>query len=557
MFCCLNPACLNPSVPKNTKFCFNCGTALVILRNRYCPIKSFGAGIFGKTYLAQNVEKSNEKCIIKQLPLQVEEKTKLHATELFEQEAIRLQQLGEHPQIPTLLDYFKVDNCLYLVQQFIDGPNLLERLIQQKTFNEEKLRNFLEDLLNILKFVHQNKVIHQEIKAENLIQREDDKVVLIGFGISKELAKSMLGEQGSMIGSFGYAAPEQMKEGETYPSSDLFSLGATCFHLLTGIDPLELWIDRDYAWVNSWEEHLQKSISQGLRKIIGQLLQVDYRQRYQSVEEVLQDLNQPSQSVEIKNAEYYYKQGIEKSDLKDYQGAIKNFNKAIRINPNYAEAYLKRGNSHYLLTNKQSAIEDYKQAIKINPNYAEAYNNWGDVCYEQGDYQIAIEDYNRAIEINPNYANAYFKRGIVRIYLGDYQGAVEDYSQALQINPNYIESYFLRGYARIYLGDYQGAIEDYSQAVQINPKYADAYNSRGFLYYELGNYQVAIEDYNRAIEINPNYADIYYNRGNAYSHLEEKEAAIEDFRKAADLYEQQGKEGDYQNALNRIKELES
>lgn len=529
-----------------------------MLRNRYSPIKFLGGGGFSKTYLAQDIDKLNEKCVIKQFAPQVQGKTELlhKMTELFEQEAKRLQQLGEHPQIPTLFAYFKSDTRLYLVQQFIGGANLLERFLHQGTFSEEKIRDLLEDLLNVLKVVHQQKIIHRDIKPENIIQGGDGKVVLIDFGISQQSIETAIAGQGNTIGSFGYGAPEQMKGGETYPTSDLFSLGATCFHLLSGIDPSELWISQGYDWVESWEEHLQQPISEELRKILGKLLQVDYQQRYQSVEEILQDLNLPSQSIRTKNAEDYYNKGIEKFDRKDYQEAIKDFNRAIKIAPDYGEAYVKRGNSRYFLGNKRSAIEDYERAIEINPNYAEAYSNRGDLCYELGDYQAAIKDYNRASEINPNYANAYFKRGIVRIYLGDYQRAIEDYTQAVKINRDYAESYFLRGYARIYLGDYQAAIEDYTQATEVNPNYADAYYNRGFLHYNLGNYQAAIEDYDRAIEINPNYADAYYNRGNARSHLEYKQSAIEDFRKAANLYEQEGKESDYQNARNRMKELD-
>lgn len=558
MLCCLNPACPNPSVPDNTKFCFNCGFPLVTLKNRYRPIKFLGGRKFRKTYLAQDIEKLNQKCVIKQFTPQVKGRTELidEVTELLDREATRLQKLGENSQIPTLLAYFQADNRLYLVQQFIGGSNLLEGLLRQETFSKEKTRGLLKDLLSILKVVHQQKIIHGDIKPENIIQGGDGKVVLIGFGISEQLIKTATAGKEHTIGSFGYVAPEQMKEGKSYPSSDLFSLGATCFHLLSGIDPSELWIDRGYDWVESWEKHLQQPLSEELRKILGKLLQADYQQRYQSVEEILQDLNLPSQPIRTKNAEDYYNEGIEKLDRKDYQGAIEDFNQAIKIAPDHGEAHLKRGNSRYFLGNKQSVIEDYTRAIEINPNYAEAYSNRGDLCYELGDYQAAIKDYNQAIEINPNYANAYFKRGIVRIYLGDYQVAIEDYTQAVKINPNYAESYFLRGYARIYLGDYLAAIKDYTQAIEINPNYVDAYNNRGFIFYNLGHYQAAIEDYDRAIKINPNYADTYYNQGNARSNLGDVRTAIEDFRKAADLYEQQGKKSDYQNALNRIKELE-
>ncbi|MHC5823044.1 MAG: protein kinase domain-containing protein, partial [Nostoc sp.] len=261
MTCCLNPDCHNPPNSDRTMFCTNCGTGLVVLRNRYRPIKTLGSGGFGKTYLAKDTDKLNEPCLIKQFAPQVQGTASLNkATELFEQEAKRLQQLGKHPQIPTLLAYFNEDNRLYLVQEFIDGQNLLAELQQQGIFNEQKVRELLLNLLDILKTVHQQKVIHRDIKPENIIRRGDGKLVLIDFGASKQLTATVITQPGTAIGSFGYTPLEQMQGGEAYPASDLYSVGATCFHLLSGIHPGELWNRQGYCWVRTWRKHLQQPV---------------------------------------------------------------------------------------------------------------------------------------------------------------------------------------------------------------------------------------------------------------------------------------------------------
>ncbi|MEH1859123.1 MAG: serine/threonine-protein kinase [Nostoc sp.] len=292
MICCLNPACHNPPNPDRTMFCSNCGVGLVVLRNRYRPIKSLGGGGFGKTYLAEDIDKLNEYCVIKQFAPQVQGTGALQkATELFEQEAKQLQQLGKHPQIPTLLAYFDEDNRLYLVQEFIEGQNLLDELKQQGIFNEQKIRELLLDLLEILKTVHQQKVIHRDIKPENIIRRGDGKLVLIDFGASKQLTATVMPRSGILIGSLGYAPVEQMQRGEAFRASDLYSVGTTCFHLLSGIHPWELWQQHNYGWVANWRQHLQQPVSQGLRRMLDRLLQEEYQKRYLSAEEVLQDLN--------------------------------------------------------------------------------------------------------------------------------------------------------------------------------------------------------------------------------------------------------------------------
>ncbi|WP_413199328.1 protein kinase domain-containing protein [Nostoc piscinale] len=294
MTCCLDPACHNPPHPEGVEYCSSCGGPLIALRNRYRPIQSIGGGGFGKTYLAEDIDKLNERCVIKQFAPQVQGTGALKkATELFEQEAKRLQQLGKHPQIPTLLAYFNEDKRLYLVQEFIEGQNLLKELQQLGHFTEEKVREVLLDLLDILKTVHHQKVIHRDVKPENIIRHNNGKLVLIDFGASKQLTATTITQGGTQIGSFGYAPMEQMQGGEAHPASDLYSVGATCFHLLSGIHPWELWKRQGYGWVVSWRDHLRQSVSQEFGKILDKLLQEESHQRYESVEDLLKDLNPP------------------------------------------------------------------------------------------------------------------------------------------------------------------------------------------------------------------------------------------------------------------------
>jgi tetratricopeptide (TPR) repeat protein len=228
----------------------------------------------------------------------------------------------------------------------------------------------------------------------------------------------------------------------------------------------------------------------------------------------------------------YYNRGNVRDELGDKPGAIDDYNLAIKINPNYAEAYNNRGNVRNELGDKQGAIDDYNLAIKINPNLAEAYNNRGNVRYDLGDKPGAIDDYNLAIKINPNYAEAYNNRGNVRYDLGDKQGAIDDYTLAIKINPNDAQAYYNRGNVRYDLGDKPGAIDDYNLAIKINPNLAQAYYNRGIVRYDLGDKQGAIDDFNLAIKFNPNYAQAYYNRGNVRYDLGDKPGAIDDYNLA-------------------------
>jgi serine/threonine protein kinase len=299
MICCLNPDCDRPINPNNLNFCQNCGTPLIsMLRSRFKVMEPIGRGGFGKTYLAEDTDKLNEHCIVKQLVHQGEGTwASQKAAELFKQEAQQLQQLGEHPQIPTLLAYFEEGKFLYLVQQFIQGQNLLKELKQKGTFSDAKIRELLTDILPVLQFIHARGVIHRDIKPENIMrQLKDDKPILIDFGVAKLISQTVVGTGGAVgtiLGSQGYAPLEQIKEGKALYASDLYALGATCFQLLSDTNPYELWTSDGFGWAANWRKYVTIPVSPQLESVLDKLLQKNAGDRYQAASEVLRDLQPP------------------------------------------------------------------------------------------------------------------------------------------------------------------------------------------------------------------------------------------------------------------------
>ena len=283
---CLNPTCLHQN-SQGTSFCEKCG-GKILLDNRYRPIKFLGEGGFGRTFQAIDEKRLNTPCVIKQfLPQQVGSAALAKATELFQQEAQRLQELGKHPQIPDLEAFFSQDNRLYLVQDFIDGQNLFEEFQTQGKLNEPQIRTILTELLPVLQFIHDNQVIHRDIKPENIIRSKIGKLFLIDFGVSKETSKTILTRVGTVTGTPGYAPPEQFR-GMVYHSSDLYSLAVTCVRLLTGhfqqSDGTDKLFDtRKMEW--QWQKYV--SLSQELTTVLETMLQDIPVKRYQSATEVL------------------------------------------------------------------------------------------------------------------------------------------------------------------------------------------------------------------------------------------------------------------------------
>lgn len=297
MICCLNPYCSSPVNPDGAEVCHSCGTPIVAqLRGRYCPIKLIGKGGFGRTYLASDSDRLDSPCVVKQFAPQARgTKSFLKAVDLFNQEAVRLHELGEHAQIPTLLAYFEQGQYLYLVQQFIDGRTLLQEIQEQGPLDEFALKAVLQNILPVLDFIHQRGVIHRDITPTNLLRRKrDNRLFLIDFGIAKQFGEALSMEPmepGTRIGTEGYAPIEQLRGGQAYPCSDLYSLGATCLHLLTGYRPDHLYDTLHGRW--RWREALAKkkrTVNLEFGQVLDRLTLDAVSDRYRTAPEVLEAL---------------------------------------------------------------------------------------------------------------------------------------------------------------------------------------------------------------------------------------------------------------------------
>lgn len=296
---CINPTCQKPQNPDTNKFCQNCGSNLV-LREHYRIIKPMGTGTFSRTFLAVDEDiPSKITCAIKQFSPVAEPGSSASknrdlekASELFRREALQLDRLGKHPQIPRLLAYFEIPPHRYLVQEFIQGKNLAEELAEGGAFDETKIRKLLKDLLPVLQFIHNNQIIHRDLKPENIIRRSsssewDGNLCLVGFGSAKVLSTTPTIKGGTAIGSPEYTAPEQLV-GHPVFASDIYSLGAICIELMTQTNSFDL--RRGEKWV--WEEFLPRPVSVSLSHVLNKMLESSPQSRYQWADEVLRDLMQ-------------------------------------------------------------------------------------------------------------------------------------------------------------------------------------------------------------------------------------------------------------------------
>ncbi|MGB3496399.1 MAG: serine/threonine-protein kinase [Elainellaceae cyanobacterium] len=312
---CLNPACPSPKNPPDNspldnspldnssldkssldkRQCQGCGKPL-LLAERYQALEPIGEGGFGRTFVAIDVtQPASPRCVIKQiLPRQGDRHTR-DEIERFRQEAARLKQLGNHPQIPQFFDAIELPDAHYLVQEYIEGRNMESLLEERGSFPPRGIRQLLNDLLPVLSYVHDQRVIHRDIKPQNLIAPPDNSpVVLVDFGASKFATGTALARTGTLIGSAGYLAPEQAM-GKAVFSSDLYSLGVTCAHLMTGIHPFELYSVSQDGWI--WKQYLLEPIGDELAYVIDKMLRRAPNQRYRTAAAILEDLRSPPAAV--------------------------------------------------------------------------------------------------------------------------------------------------------------------------------------------------------------------------------------------------------------------
>jgi|GEM_PF-3509042 len=294
----LNPNCPQPQNHLEEKICKACGSQL-LLKDRYRAISFLDSGGMSRNFLAIDTDMPQEKrCVVKQFfpaPQVFDDVEAFEKSiELFQREGAQLDRLGaDSTQIPQLFAYLEQERRFYLIQEFIDGQNLLKELDKGGAYSKEKIRKLLDDLLPILKYVHDSGVIHRDIKPENIMRRHTGELVLIDFGMSKHLNSTVM-SRGTTGGTMGYAPPEQIRAGVAYPASDIYALGATCIHLLTEITPDRLYDFMTNKW--TWRQELatqEREIDEQLATAIDRMLMNEVQDRHQSIACIIAALASP------------------------------------------------------------------------------------------------------------------------------------------------------------------------------------------------------------------------------------------------------------------------
>ncbi|OKH43168.1 hypothetical protein NIES2101_31200 [Calothrix sp. HK-06] len=272
-----------------------------VINNRYRINRLLGTGGFGRTYQAFDNQRFNEPCVLKEfVPTSFKPELLQKSKDLFEREAKVLHKI-QHPQVPRFIAYFTENERMFTVQDYVDGKTysqiLSESLAKQgQPLSEAEVRTWLLDILPVLEYIHERKILHRDISLENIMLPYNcSKPMLIDFGVAKEnfteiLSNDLLSNYDSIykpvVGKYGYSPPEQLRLGNSYPSSDIYSLAVCAVVLLTGKMPRFL-IDESLKW--KWRSQVQ--VDNGFADILDKMLADVPNERYQTAQEIILSFN--------------------------------------------------------------------------------------------------------------------------------------------------------------------------------------------------------------------------------------------------------------------------
>lgn len=539
-----------------------------LVDKRYQLIKAIDEGFWGQTYLGEDTRRPGcPQCVVKGLRLGTRNvETQQTILILFQEKAEKIDKLSQHEQIPSLLAYFKEDNNLYLVEDYIVGAPLTAQLKPGKTLSEKQVIRLLEEVLEILAFVHNEGVVHGKIKPANLIRRSSDgQLVLLGFGLGGEIEEMSVEEkellsqanhkiEENKIADTAFYRPEKNAKINQNYNSDIYGVGIIAIQALTGLSPTELTqfqtTDTGSKVKIKWRS--RSSCSPELADIVDKTIDYQSEEPYKSASEVLEDL---------KNIEAYSQKVVSQPIATETEEQTTPTRKQLSKNtkwatlgllglallggigiylwqlqgPLKAKNFYHRGQELAKQGDKPGAIAFYNQALKLNPEDAETYYQRANARYRQGEITEALEDFSEAIKIDPKYGNAYYNRGLAYYDRGNYGNAIADFTNVLKLNPDDADAYYQRGLNYYQIEEYSLAIEDYSSTILLQPNNVNAYTSRGLAKAAAGDKPGSLADYTEAQKINPNDPQIFYNRGRARFHLADYRGAMEDYTKVLEL----------------------
>lgn len=386
-----------------------------VIDGKYEILTEIGRGGMSIVYLAMDTH-LNKQWAVKEIKKKGSGKNDEIVVNSLLAEANMMKRL-DHPSLPRIVDIIDNGVTIYVVMDYIEGESLDKILNEYGAQPEELVIGWAKQLCDALGYLHSQKppIIYRDMKPANVMLKPEGNIKIIDFGIAREYKEQNLADT-TVLGTKGYAPPEQYS-GQTDPRSDIFALGMTMHHLLTGVDPRN---GEAYAPVRQWNPEL----SEGIEAIIDKCVEPAAENRYQSCADLLYDLEHP----DLITKGYKRKQ---KRRLASFIAAagLAVVMAIAGIVLNLAATHV--NNSDYDNLIGTANASDYYDAIEIYPERTDAYNklieyykNHGAENDEIKKLGNKIDNYSARLDVtNPDVADLYYDMG--KLYFSDYDGPLK------------------------------------------------------------------------------------------------------------------------------------
>ena len=547
-----------------------------VLNNRYIIIKGVARGGFGTVYIAKDLSLPGKVWALKEM--HSEDKLPEVMEKSFRIEAEMLSKL-EHPGIPRISDFFIQSGRLYLVMDYVRGESLkskLKALGKGNYFREETVVSWAISLCSVLSYLHNQPapIIFRDLKPDNIMITPEGELKLIDFGIARLFQGEMAETTRYALLTAGYAPQEQWM-GKAEPRSDIYSLGATLYHLLSGVHP------KDAAPNFPPIEKYNPSINKSLSKIISKALEPKINERFRTIEDMKKELVNIEKEKEKKvTAGEHLKKAVEYENKGDYFQANFEYLKAMDTEKDNFAIYCSAGRCCEQLGFKDRALENYTKALDFDIDEekkkeilssmerlrAEIERDEETISAEK---TVQVERAEKREEKKADRPSGKKKKsffipilmGIFLIFLlpavllmifgypyfsslFNKNNGEDNFSHDEKHIPGVIYNKLSKeerkkldkAFSLSMEGDYEEALSICDDILKNNPKNSGALYEKGIFLYELCNYKEALPCFSDSIKFAPeDFTEGYYWQGRTLFELGRNDDALEAYARAIEL----------------------
>jgi serine/threonine protein kinase len=404
----------------------------------YRLLRLLGKGGFANVYLGEQIY-LKRPVAIKLLHTQVTE----FQQEDFLKEAQHLANLA-HPHIVRVLHFAVEKGVPYLVMEYAPNGTLRKRHPHGSQLPLEAIIFYVKWIADALQYIHDQKLVHRDVKPENMLLGANQEILLSDFGlVAVAHATASLTLEGQTGGTPLYMAPEQL-QGKPRPASDQYSLGVVVYEWLCGQCPFngplaEVVTQHLHVPPPSLQKRLPK-LSPAIERVVFTALAKDPKQRFASVREfavALEQAIQVSSRVEFSNAQPYISKGDTLFKMARYREALAIYEHAISLEPSNAQFHVNKGNVLFKMAKYMDALASYERATQLEPANAQFHRHRAKAALSLKRFEEALISYEEAINLEPGNPYLYKERGDILFDLSRFEEALIYFEHAIDLHPGF------------------------------------------------------------------------------------------------------------------------